>query len=136
MINDYSIDLAKYRLEKAKETIEAANDLITHNHFNDAVGRCYYAIFSAMRALLALKKLDSKKHTGVIALFNQHFVKEKIFPLELQELIGQAKIIREKTDYGDFFSVPVEIARQHLKNASRFVQEVEKTIQTMINDLN
>jgi uncharacterized protein (UPF0332 family) len=37
--------------------------------------RSYYAMFTAARALLATKHLDSSKHTGVVSLFNQHFVK-------------------------------------------------------------
>ncbi|MBU1599651.1 HEPN domain-containing protein [bacterium] len=45
-----------------------------------------YAIFSAARALLATKDLDSSKHSGVISLFNQHFVKtgveQKSLPLK------------------------------------------------------
>ncbi len=33
------------------------------------------AIFHAVRALLALDKFDSQKHSGIISYFNQKFIK-------------------------------------------------------------
>ena len=66
--------LISYRLESAREKLSAAEDLLEKRHYKDSVSRSYYAIFTAARALLATKRLDSSKHSGVIALFNQHFV--------------------------------------------------------------
>ena len=67
--------LVSYRLESAREKLSAARDLLAKGHYKDSVSRSYYATFTAARALLAVKQLDSAKHSGVIALFNQHFVK-------------------------------------------------------------
>ena len=76
MILDESIKaLISYRLESAREKLSAAEYLLEKRHYKDSVSRSYYAIFTAARALLATKRLDSSKHSGVIALFNQHFVK-------------------------------------------------------------
>ena len=84
--------LISYRLESAREKLSAAEDLLEKRHYKDSVSRSYYAIFTAARALLATKRLDSSKHSGVIALFNQHFVKR---------------------DYGDFYIVSVNEAEAH-----------------------
>ncbi|KQC14202.1 MAG: hypothetical protein APR63_14885 [Desulfuromonas sp. SDB] len=54
--------LVLYRLENAREKLDAAKDLLDNKHYKDSVSRSYYAIFTAARALLATKKLDSAKH--------------------------------------------------------------------------
>jgi uncharacterized protein (UPF0332 family) len=90
----------------------------------DSVIRSYYAIFTAARALLATKGLDSSKYSGVVALFNQHFVKTKIVSKEASKLIGKAKLYREQADYGDFFVVSREEAKTQIQSAKRFIAEV------------
>ena len=62
------IELAKYRLTKASERLEAARILLEASMWNDAITRSYYAIFTGARSALALYNLDSKKHSGVISL--------------------------------------------------------------------
>lgn len=49
----------------------AARDVFALGYSADTVAKSYYAIFTAMQALLPIKELDSKKHSGVIALINK-----------------------------------------------------------------
>ena len=72
--------LAKHRMQKAKEIILEASDSLPQKHYGLSVTRSYYAMFTTARALLALKEMDSSRHSGVIALFNQHIVKAGLFP--------------------------------------------------------
>lgn len=95
-------NLSLYRLEDAKEKLSSARILLENNRFKDSVSRSYYAMFSAARALLATKGLDSAKHSGVIALFNQHFVKTVLVDKTMGRILENAKDIRENSDYGDF----------------------------------
>ncbi|MFN3466456.1 MAG: HEPN domain-containing protein [Candidatus Brocadiales bacterium] len=67
--------LVRYRMGQAHERLKAAEALLSQGLYTDSVTRSYYAMFTAARALLATKGLDSAKHSGVISLFNQHFVK-------------------------------------------------------------
>ena len=46
-------DYVKYRLETAKERLAVAKELLDLHHFKDSINRSYYAIFTAIRALLA-----------------------------------------------------------------------------------
>jgi uncharacterized protein (UPF0332 family) len=62
-------------------------------------------MFNATRALLALKQLDSKKHSGVISLFNQHFVKTGIIDRTAGRDLNKARVRRESSDYADFYLV-------------------------------
>ena len=68
----------------------------------------------------------------MIALFNQHIIKMGLFPKDLSKFLSKAKDIREKADYGDFVEITEEDAQIQLKNAKRFIEEAEKTLQRMI----
>lgn len=126
------IDLARYRMEKAREIIKEAEDALEHNHPGNSVNRSYYAMFTAARAILALKELDSSKHSGIIALFNQHIIKPGLFPKELSKFLREAKRIRENADYGDFIEITKGDAQTQLERSKKFVEEAEKTMQEMI----
>jgi hypothetical protein len=67
--------LSAARFKRAKQHLKSARDLLANEDFADSISRSYYAIFQVARALLATAQLESRKHSGVIALFNQHFVK-------------------------------------------------------------
>ena len=64
------IDLSKYRLDTAKGDLKAARLLFDATEFRSSVNRSYYAIFHALRAVLALDGFDSSKHSGIISYFN------------------------------------------------------------------
>jgi len=123
-----NIELSKYRLEKAKEHLKSAENLLKNKHFRDSISRSYYAVFSAARAILALKELDSKKHSGVISLFNQNFVKTGLINVDASKIIKEAKSYRENADYKDFFIISKEETEKQLKNAERFIKEIENKI--------
>src|SRR3990172_9709346 len=114
MIEQHQIGLARYRMSKAKEKIRAAEILLESSAFEDSVSRSYYAILMAARALLALKGLDSRKHSGVISLFNRHFVKEGLMDRTASRIIQDAKGEREEADYGDYKVVTEDEAMNQL----------------------
>lgn len=120
--------LVLYRLESAREKLTAAKDLLENKHYKDSVSRSYYAIFTAARALLATRQLDSSKHSGVIALFNQHFVKTGVICKDASKWLERAKLYREQADYGDFYIVSLDEAEAQIKSAKQFIEEVEKAI--------
>ena len=98
-------DLSGYRMEKAKEDLDTAKENLEHGKFRASVNRSYYAVFHALRAVTALDHFDSGKHSGIIAYFNQHYVKTGIFDKEISKMIDSCYRMREKADYDDFFLV-------------------------------
>lgn len=122
------INLAKYRIERAKEIIKEAEDSFKQSHLSLAVNRSYYAMFTSARALLALKELDSSKHSGVISLFNQHIVKTGLFLKEFSKFLSEAKDMREGADYGDFVKITEEDARGQINHAQKFLEEAERAL--------
>ena len=83
MDNNSRVDLCRYRLEKAQEFLEAAKTTLELQLYETAANRSYYAIFHAVRALLALEGKDFKKHSGVISAFQRDYIKTGIFDKEL-----------------------------------------------------
>ena len=72
-------DLVKYRIESAKERLESSKLLLEAGQYKDSIGRSYYAIFSAVRAVLAKDKIDFKKHSAVISYFQKEYIKTNVF---------------------------------------------------------
>lgn len=124
-------DLAAYRMARAKDILKEAQDALGQKHFALAVNRSYYTMFTCARALLAMKELDSSKHSGVISLFNRNLVKTGEFPAEIAKLLAKAKDLREEADYRDFVEISEEDAKEHLRNARSFVAEAEKALSRM-----
>lgn len=59
---------AQYRLERAKQALNTAeNNFRELRDYTAANNRAYYAIFYAIRAVLALEAKDFKRHKDVIA---------------------------------------------------------------------
>jgi len=100
--------------------------------YSDSLGRLYYAMFAAARALLALKQLDSKKHPGIISLFNQHFVKTDLVERSAGKNLTKARIKRESSDYTDFYLVSKEEASGQLAAAKQFLAIFNNTLNKLL----
>ena len=118
-------DFAKYRLEKAKQTLKSAKLLYDNNDFTGANNRAYYSIFYAIRAVLALERVDFKRHKDVIAYFNKNYIKTEIFPRKMGSKIAQAQNIREDSDYDDEYEPSSEKTLQQIETANELIKMVE-----------
>lgn len=127
-----AIEFSKYRLEKAKETLNSANILYDNNDLSGANNRAYYSIFYAIRAVLAIERIDFKRHKDVIAYFNQNYIKTEIFPKKMGRKIAQAKTIREDCDYDDEYKPSAEKTMQQIETAKELIILVEEYINSKI----
>lgn len=125
---DIKFELIRYRIEKAYSKLSTARDLIRTNHFADSVGASYYAIFSSIRALLMIKGINPKTHEGAIKQFNLHFIRDKKFPQTANKIIREAKLIREHSDYGDFFIVERQTAEMYIEESEKFIKRCEEVL--------
>jgi uncharacterized protein (UPF0332 family) len=76
-------ELIAYRRTKAKETLQDGKILFDAKRLPSAVNRIYYSLFYEVTALFLTKDLSSSKHSGVMSLFNEHFVKSGQVTVEL-----------------------------------------------------
>ncbi len=79
MLEKQSEDLSNYRLDKAKKLLTQSETLFDTQAYDGSINRSYYAVFNAIRSLLALVKVDRPTHKGVISLFDRYFVKNQNF---------------------------------------------------------
>lgn len=121
-------ELIRYRQRKARETLEDANLLFHSGRLFSTLNRIYYALFYEVVALLLTADLSSAKHTGVRALFNEHFVKSGKVPVELGRFYSRIYDFRQKGDYGDFVEFEREKVKEWLDQASMFLDEMDKII--------
>jgi uncharacterized protein (UPF0332 family) len=124
-IKESIVNLSKYRLRRASESLDASKLLLNAGHYSESINRSYYSIFNSLRALLAYEEFDSKKHSGIISYFNQYFVKNGEFTKEYSVVLSQAFMIRNRSDYDDFYVASKEEAVAQLENAEWFKNGVE-----------
>ena len=126
MLPDNREELKVYRLEMARERLSSSKVLLDVGNYKDSIGRSYYAMFTAVRALLAMEGQDFSKHAGVIAYFQKEYIKTGKFDKKYSKYISQAFQIRNNTDYADFFLVSLKDAQEQYQRAEEFVQAVEE----------
>ena len=124
MDNITAVDLSQYRLTKAKETLETAKRDLEAKDYASANNRAYYAIFHGIRAVLALDGEDYKKHSAVIARFTQLYLKSEIFPKEYGKTISHASLIRNRSDYEDFFICSNSDTEKLVSDAEVFLKDI------------
>ena len=117
-------------LEKAERSIAAGESLVGPGHLEAAAGRAYYAMFYATSALLATKNLSSSRHSGVITLLHDHFVRPGVFPRELARQLSLAFEMRNDSDYEDFITPEPSELTEMLANARSFVQKTVELVQS------
>lgn len=126
MLDQVAIDLSAHRLDKAKEALKQAELLLDNGGYDGSVNRSYYAIFNAIRSLLALVNLDSRRHSGVISFFDRYFVKTGIFEKSFSHIAHSAFDVRQVSDYEDYAAPTAEQAERQVENAARLILEVEQ----------
>ena len=134
MIEQVSADLSEYRLQKAKDLLIQAKLLHNNKKYDGSINRSYYAIFNGIRSLLALVKLDSSKHSGVIGYFDRYFVKTNIFDTKYSKIIHSAFDCRQDNDYEDFYSPTEDESLEQLNDSEEFINEVDSKIKQFIRN--
>ena len=127
------LELMNYRMEMAKERLDYAHILLEHNNFKDSIRRSYYAMFTAVRAILALDGVDFKKHAGVISYFQKEYIKTGVFEVRYSKYLSQAFQIRNNTDYADFFIVSKEDADEQYARAKDFYEMIKNYLPGRVN---
>ena len=118
-------ELSKYRFETSLEALSDAKIMYENERYKNTLNRAYYAIFHDIRSVDALSGFDSSKHSGVIAYFNQNYVKEGVFSKELSKIIRMASENSEKTDYLDFLIASKEEAERQIVRAKEFIDVIK-----------
>ena len=126
------VELAKYRLNKALGDLVTAKINLENEKYEASANRSYYAIFHATRALLAMERVDYKRHSGLISHFQKQYIKTGVFDIEYGKIIMRAFEIRHEADYEDFYILSKEDAAQQLINAEKFTDAVKDYLKKQV----
>ena len=121
-------DLCLYRFNSAIETLDTAKMCMDNKKYKDAINRCYYSAFYAVKAVLALEEVDFKRHKDIVAYFNQHYVATDLFPRDIGRMMGRLQKKRESSDYDDFYLASLDEVKEQYTFAEMIIMEVEKYI--------
>jgi uncharacterized protein (UPF0332 family) len=125
----YKKDLIQYRLESAREMLHDASVLKENGGSPvSIVNRAYYSVFYAALALLVTVNIEPNKHVGVLAKFDELFVREGIFPKEMSRILHHAFDLRQAGDYQKSRVITEEQAVEVLASAEAFVKAIEEKL--------
>ncbi len=82
--------------------------LLKWGSLTGAVNRLYYAAFYGARALLATREVDSSRHSGIIRLFQGHFVNSGMVDEDVAKALPRAFERRLDSNYEDFAPITRE----------------------------
>ena len=129
-MRDYSLR----RLEKSSDDLDTAQLNYDAGKHNASANRAYYAVYHAIRSVLALDDIERKKHSGNIGYFREHYIATNIFDKTYSETIKNAEILRNEADYDDMKNITAEDAQDVIDKARRFYNAVKEYIEKRLND--
>jgi hypothetical protein len=118
--------IVRARLKKADTKLAAAEADLSAARYDDAASRAYYAMFHAARALLGARGLIARSHSGLAALFAEHFVRTGDLGIQFGRWLGQGRRAREIGDYDDFLELEAEETTQAVTRARQFLEEARR----------
>jgi uncharacterized protein (UPF0332 family) len=121
-VDDERRALIRARLKKAERKLLAGRSDLDAGRFEEAASRAYYVMFHAARALLAAQGISARTHSGLAAVFAEHFVRPGEVNVELGRWLGQGRRAREVGDYDDFLTIEQDEAAQAVDRAGRFLE--------------
>ena len=117
-----------YRLNQAKETLEAAKSLARDKHWNSVINRLYYSCFYAITALLYKHDINAKSHSGIKHQFGLHFVKTGIIDKSVAEIFVDLFDYRQAGDYADFVDFDKEKTLPLIPRTENLLIKIENLI--------
>jgi uncharacterized protein len=113
-------------IENAHEALDSAKVNLDNRFFMSSVNRSYYAVFYAANALLSTLGEARSKHSGVISVFRQQFIKTGKLSVELSEIYEDLINSRQRGDYDLNTDIDQATAEELIQKARQFVSEVEQ----------
>lgn len=130
MDKEYYDTLALVRMNRAKELLVEAKELLDKGSYKSANNRAFYAIEKSIKALLAMEQIEATTHSGGLKQFNYVFIYngDGTFDTQDYQKIAGAEQIRTASDYDDFYIASKDETRQLVDNAAYILEKIDKYI--------
>ncbi|MDY9919432.1 MAG: HEPN domain-containing protein [Proteiniphilum sp.] len=121
--------LAMYRLQRAKDTVQEAIDMLEKEHYNAAINRLYYASYYAVSALLVKNGIQVHTHSGTKQMFGMHFIVNGKLPRSYNITYNELFDKRHSGDYDDFLFFDRETVERLIPETEAFIQAIQQLIE-------
>ena len=121
--------LARYRQERAHETIAEIPYLRERGYYNTATNRLYYACYYAAVALLTKYHISTGTHSGVKTMLGMHFVSKGLISKESGRAFSNLFDSRQRGDYDEFVYSTLEEVDELYPKAQRFIWEEDALLE-------
>lgn len=126
MVSLEQVRRAQTFMDLADEKLEVARELLGLSRYDDVVSKAYYTMFYAAKALLLLKGIDARRHTGVTSHFGQEFVKSGRVDRRYSRLLRKAMEDRGVADYDPEVRATRREAEEAIANAEEFLLKAKE----------
>jgi len=109
-------------INKASESIGAAEILFKEEYYEFCVSRTYYTMFYIAQAFLLDLSLSFSKHSAVISNFGKEFISTGKINKKFHRYLIDAQNIRNIGDYDTVMEISEKEAETELKRAKEFIQ--------------
>jgi len=120
--------LTVYRIQRAKETLSEADNLIVAGFFNAAINRLYYACYYAVTALLIKNNITAHTHQGVKQMFSLHFIANNKIDKRYSAFYGRLFNDRMSGDYDDFVHYDSEMITALRPQTEELISVIEEEL--------
>jgi uncharacterized protein len=111
-------------LDYAHRALRTARLAFDDGDMVGAINRADYAIFYAGNAMLELEGLERSKHSHVLSVFWQKYVKTEMIAVEYGDIYGQGFQSRNQGDYERAKFPDPSQAENALREAKKFVDRI------------
>ena len=115
----------EFLLNKASESIKAANIMLREKFPDIAASRGYYAMFYIAEALLLSRNLAFSSHSAIIAAYGKEFARSKALDPKFHHYLRTSQEARLIGDYGIEKKVSPEEASRIVNWAEEFLIAAE-----------
>lgn len=128
LTDEQRVDIVKYRLENAFNTLSEVESHRKNGFYNTAVNRMYYACYYAARAILTAYHIEAKSHEGVRQQLGLNFVLMGKISEEQGRFYSRLFSKRTTGDYDDFINHTLETVDELYPQAQAFVNTIAELL--------
>lgn len=118
-------DLSRYRLARAKESLEEAKILGNLNHWNTTANRLYYACFYSASSYLVFSNYQASTHSGIKNAFNKVLIKTSLLEPKYGLLYNKLFNLRQDADYRDYRDVRDKEIKPMIHQVGDLIERIE-----------
>ncbi len=135
LTNEEKITLAKYRIERARNTYIEAVDNAGMGHWNLVANRLYYSVFHALNALIVIDGDVVRTHKGLISVIGLHYVTTGEIKTEDNKLIMRLFRMRQTADYDDYCDWDEQDVSPLVEKVKSLLDKIELILNRKITQL-